>query len=232
MYNYILTQNLGSGTDFEETIAHLLRRNGFSARLTGNDDRGIDIIAQAPTKGNPKFLIQCKYQNTTLNLAPIQEVFTGAALRNHEGHPVVFTTSHVTGSARESAQAIGVEIIAFPELKKLDLAEQGQSFAGNPPTGLAGILYGLLVGNQAYANECSHSFFKTTVPASQPMQIPSLSDPNTIQKEIKRQNIEEAYRQISLHEQKLQDLQFQESQQRQKINALRKEAELQILDAL
>lgn len=64
------------------------------------------------------------------------------------------------------------------------------------------------------------------------MQIPSSSDPNAIQKEIKRQNIEEAYRQISLHEHKLQELQFQESQHRKKIQELQKEAQLQLLDAL
>lgn len=148
MYSYLLTQNLGSGTDFEEHVAYLLRKNGFSAQLTGNDDRGTDIIAQAPTAGNPKFLIQCKYQNTTLNLTAVQEVFTGAALRGHIGHPVVFTTSHITASARESADALGVEVIAFPELKKLELIEKGAKVAGDLPVGLAGILHGLLVGNR------------------------------------------------------------------------------------
>lgn len=96
MYHYLLTQNHGSGTEFEEQVAYVLRMNGFSAKLTGNDDRGVDIIAQAPTAGNPKFLIQCKYQNSNINLTPVQEIFTGVALRDHIGHPVVFTTSHVT----------------------------------------------------------------------------------------------------------------------------------------
>lgn len=114
MYHYLLTQNLGSGTDFEEAVAHLLRRNGFSAQLTGNDDRGIDIIAQAPTAGNPKFLIQCKYHNATLNLTPIQEVFTGTALRNYIGCPVVFTTSHITASARESAEKLNIRNHSVP----------------------------------------------------------------------------------------------------------------------
>lgn len=231
MYNHILTQNLGSGIDFEEHVAYLLRKNGFSAQLIGNDDCGIDIIAQAPTAGNPKFLIQCKYQNTTLNLTAVQEVFTGAALRGHIGHPVVFTTSHITGSARESADALGVEIIAFPELKKLELAESGQPFAGDLPVGLAGILYGLLVGNRVYADKCSYSYFKSSTPAL-PAQIDTHSDSNIVQKEIKRRNIEEVYRQISLHEQELQALQFKESQYRQQIQKLQKEAQLQLLDAL
>lgn len=155
MYSYLLTQNLGSGTDFEEQVAYLLRKNGFSAQLTWNDDRGVNIIAQAPTAGNPKFLIQCKYQNTTLNLTAVQEVFTGAALRGHIGYPVVFTTSHITASARKSADALGVEVIAFPELKKLEWAESGQALAGGLPVGLAGILYGILVGNRVYADKCS-----------------------------------------------------------------------------
>ena len=207
MYSYLLTHNLGSGTDFEEHVAYLLRKNGFSAQLTGNDDRGTDIIAQAPTAGNPKFLIQCKYQNTTLNLTAVQEVFT------------------------ESADALGVEIIAFPELKKLELAESGQPFAGDLPVGLAGILYGLLVGNRVYADKCSYSYFKSSTPAL-PAQIDTHSDSNLVQKEIKRRNIEEVYRQISLHEQELQALQFKESQYRQQIQKLQKEAQLQLLDAL
>lgn len=231
MYHYLLTQNHGSGTEFEEQVAYVLRMNGFSAKLTGNDDRGVDIIAQAPTAGNPKFLIQCKYQNSNINLTPVQEIFTGVALRDHIGHPVVFTTSHVTELAKVSAEKLRIEIISFPELKKLELAEQGQVFAGKLPTGLAGILYGLLVGNQVYADKCSRSLFKSAIP-SLPMQAAPNPDPNAAQKEIRRQNIEEAYRQISLHEQELQTLQFKESQHRQRINELRKEAELQILDAL
>lgn len=230
MYNYLLTQNLGSGTDFEEHIAHLLRRNGFTAQLTGNNDKGVDIIAQSPTAGNPKFLIQCKYQHATLNLAPIQEIFTGVALRGYIGHPVVFSTSHITAKARESAEALGVEIIAFPELKKLELAESGQAFAGQPLTGLAGILFGLVTGNSAYANQCSSHLqdIKYLKIKTQPSKIVQ----PTPEKQLKRQIIEETYRQISLHEQELQNLHFQESQHRQMINKLKKEAELQILDAL
>lgn len=231
MYNYLLTQNLGSGTDFENEVAYLLRRNGFSSSLTGNDDRGVDIIAQAPTEGNPKFLIQCKYQNTTLNLTPIQEIFTGVALRNHIGHPVVFTTNHVTKNARESAKKLGVEIISFPELKKLDLAQHNQVFAGEKPKGLAGILYGYATGNVAYANECSRML--QHIPSSKPqseLKPPASKKAKNPQKELKKQIIEETYREISKHEQHLSELAFQESQHRQAIQNLQKEAMLQLLD--
>lgn len=224
MYNYLLTQNLGSGTDFEEEVAYLLRRNGFSADLTGNDDQGVDIIAQAPTEGNPKFLIQCKYQNSTVSLTPVQEIFSGWALRGCIGHPVVFTTSHVTPKAREAAAKLNIEIIGFAELKKLDLAESGQPFAGEL-IGLAGILFGLTTRNKAYANECSANLPEISLKAPKSTNI-------CTQKELKQQIIEETYRQIELYEEELQNLQFQESQQRRKINKLKKEVQLQILDAL
>lgn len=231
MYNYLLTQNLGSGTDFEEHVAHLLRRNGFSAELTGNEDQGVDIIAQATTPGNPRFLIQCKYQHSTLNLTAVQEVFTGAALRKYIGYPVVFTTSHVTSRTKEAAKDLGVEIISFPEIKRLALAEQGQQFAGTPPTGLAGILYGLATGNKVYADQCSRGFYKTSLVKIPPEKAPNL-DPDTARKEIKRRNIEELYRRISQHKQELQNLRYKESQHELEITDLEKEVQLQLLDDL
>lgn len=54
MFRHFIEANLGSGYDYELEVKYLLIRLGFKASLTGNDDRGVDIIAQASTPGNPK----------------------------------------------------------------------------------------------------------------------------------------------------------------------------------
>jgi len=96
MFRKLIEVNLGSGHDFELEVKYLLTQLGFTASLTGNDDKGVDIIAQAPTPGNPKFYIQCKYHHNTVGLEAIQQVYTGAAIRGNQAYPVVFTSSMVT----------------------------------------------------------------------------------------------------------------------------------------
>lgn len=227
-YTYLLNQNLGTGTQFEDEVKFLLLSNGFTASGTGNDDHGIDIIAQAPTEGNPVFYIQCKYQNSSINSKPIQEVFTGAALRKNKGHPVVFTASHITEGAREEAEQLGVEIIARPELTRLELLTNGQMVAGGKPKGLAGILYGI-ARDRGYANACS-SALTSTIP-QQPQADPKVK-PSDSKIEMKKRVIEERYREIARHEQQLSELLFQESEHRKTIQKLQKEALLQALDGL
>ena len=116
MFRRFTEANLGTGQDYELEVKFLLMQLGFKAFLTGNDDKGVDIIAQAPTPGNPKFYIQCKYHHKTVGLEAIQQVYTGAAIRGNDAYPVVFTSSMVTAEARASANKLNVEIIAYPEL--------------------------------------------------------------------------------------------------------------------
>lgn len=128
MFRHFIEANLGSGYDYELEVKYLLIRLGFKASLTGNDDRGVDIIAQASTPGNPKFYIQCKYHNKPVGLEAVQEVYTGCALRGSDGYPVVFTSSSITTLVVQKAHLEGAENRIDVENQKRDdkgEAEQG-----------------------------------------------------------------------------------------------------------
>ena len=67
-----------SGNDFELFIQKLLIRYGFDARLTHNNDNGVDIIATIMEgECKVKYYIQCKFYNRTIGKLPVQEVFSG-----------------------------------------------------------------------------------------------------------------------------------------------------------
>ena len=134
-----------SGTEYEERIVYLLSEYGFTTNRTGNDDKGVDIIAEIDLNNKHyKYYIQCKFWNTTLGLSPIQKVFTGTSLRGNDGSPVVMINNNVTVEARNVAKRLGVEIIARPEWN--DIASIIE--AGEIPrhyktyTGLFGIMVG------------------------------------------------------------------------------------------
>ena len=134
-----------SGTDYEERISYLLVEYGFTTIRTGKDDKGVDIIAETDLNGKHlKYYIQCKYWNTTLGLAPIQEVFTGANLRGNNGSPVVITNNNVTVEARNVANRIGVEIIARPEWNDFSSIIEAGKITRNfkTYTGLLGVMIG------------------------------------------------------------------------------------------
>lgn len=120
MFSKFINQNFGSGHVFELEIRNLLRAHGLSATTTGNDDRGVDIVAEADLgTRNVKFYIQCKYHNKAIGLEAIQEVYTGTSLRGNDGYPVVITNNRVTYEARKCAVKLGVEIIADREWQEL-----------------------------------------------------------------------------------------------------------------
>ena len=61
MFSKFINQNFGSGNNFELEVRNLLRAHGMSATTTGNDDKGVDIVAKADLAGTKvKFYIQCK----------------------------------------------------------------------------------------------------------------------------------------------------------------------------
>ena len=108
--------NCYTGTDFENLVMDILNENGFTAKKTGSNDGGIDIVAESTTK--PKtytFNIQCKFFNRPLSKAPIQEVFSGTHYYGNGGRPVVITNNRVTTEARVYAKRLGVEIIGDAE---------------------------------------------------------------------------------------------------------------------
>lgn len=140
-----------TGIDFEKGCVEILEYCGFKAFQTGREDKGVDIIATITLNENvKKYYIQCKYQNKTLSMSPVQEIFTGTHYRGADGTPVLITNNHVSYQARQYANALSVEIISAPEWMELKEAYQNKRIINSNRPGLAGILVGILSGSKEF----------------------------------------------------------------------------------
>lgn len=152
MINSLDMVNSYTGIDFEKGCVEILEHCGFKAYQTGKEDKGVDIIASITIGENvKKYYIQCKFQNKTLSMHPVQEIFTGTHYRGADGIPVLITNNHVTYQAKQYAKALGVEIISAPEWIELKAAHRNKHIINPDRQGLAGILIGMLSGNQEFA---------------------------------------------------------------------------------
>lgn len=97
--------DLMTGIEFEEFIAKLFVKMGYTAKTTkSSGDQGVDVIAE---KNGTKFGIQCKcYANVVSNSA-IQEIVAGKQLYRLD-KLIVITNNNFTKSAQELAQANSV----------------------------------------------------------------------------------------------------------------------------
>ncbi|MCI8725969.1 MAG: restriction endonuclease [Hungatella sp.] len=138
-----------TGIDFENGCMELLEYCGFEASKTGEKDRGVDIIAYLTINDDVrKYFIQCKYQNKTLSTKPIQEVFSGSYYHGNDVASVLITNNNVSYGAREYAKALHIEIISTAERIELKEAYRNKNIINPDRQGLAGILIGILPGNQ------------------------------------------------------------------------------------
>lgn len=97
--------DLMTGLEFEEFIAKLFIKMGYSAKTTkGSGDQGIDVIAE---KNGIKFGIQCKCYTNTVSNSAIQEVVAGKQLYNLD-KLIVITNNYFTKSAQQLARANNV----------------------------------------------------------------------------------------------------------------------------
>lgn len=223
MFRHFIEANLGSGYDYELEVKYLLIRLGFKASLTGNDDRGIDIIAQASTPGNPKFYIQCKYHNKPVGLEAVQEVYTGCALRGNDGYPVVFTSSSITTDAKKSANQLGVEIISRPELADLAYGYETKRVIRKTRYGLMGLMAGLSVKDSTHILNTSKKYIQK-VPQKE------ISTEENDEKELQKKAITQLYEQAQSHEMEIAQLEQQKSKHQQLILELQKQAIILSLD--
>lgn len=95
---------------FEQTVADLLRSNGYAVKLTkASGDRGIDVMAE---RGGVRAVVQCKRYGLR-NGVGIDEVQRMVGVMKQEGAHVsiLFTTSYFTSEAVIAARAIGVRLI-------------------------------------------------------------------------------------------------------------------------
>ena len=135
-----------TGIDYENKVVSMLLGLGFKAQRVGKNDNGVDIFASKfINKTEYKFNIQCKYYNTPLGKAPIQQVFTGTSYYNNGGIPVVITNNSVTHEARLYAKELGVEIIADIEKEEMRQVIKTKTLINRNQGKLLSIMYAIII---------------------------------------------------------------------------------------
>ena len=135
-----------TGIDYENKVVSMLLGLGFKAQRVGKNDNGVDIFASKfINKTEYKFNIQCKYYNTPLGKAPIQQVFTGTSYYNNGGIPVVITNNSVTHEARLYAKELGVEIIADIEQEEMRQVIKTKTLINRNQGKLLSIMYAIII---------------------------------------------------------------------------------------
>ena len=225
MFSKFINQNFGSGHMFELEVRNLLRTCGLTAATTGNDDRGVDIVAEADfgtTKA--KFYIQCKCHNKAVGLEAIQEVYTGTSLRGNDGYPVVITNNRVTHEARKCAVKLGVEIIADREWQELQDGFSNFAVQDKTHYGLMGILMDLSVSDFELVKAT-----KADLDNNGLVVAPVTKDEST-ELDHKQKIIKEKYDEALTCEQEAAELDRKASYLRQVSIALQKEATIATLE--
>ena len=135
-----------TGIDYENKVVSMLLGLGFKAQRVGKNDNGVDIFASKfINKTEYKFNIQCKYYNTPLGKAPIQQVFTGTSYYNNGGIPVVITNNSVTYEARLYAKELGVEIISDIEKEEMRQVIKTKTLINRNQGKLLSIMYAIII---------------------------------------------------------------------------------------
>ena len=97
--------DLMSGTEFEDFVALLFKKMGYSSQVTKQSgDQGLDVIA---VKNGTKIGIQAKCYSNTVGNAAIQEAVAGKSFYNCD-KVLVITNNYFTTAAIELAQANNV----------------------------------------------------------------------------------------------------------------------------
>ena len=94
--------DLMGGSEFEEFVALLFKKMGYSSQVTKQSgDQGLDVIA---IKNGTKIGIQAKCYSNTVGYAAIQEAVAGKSFYKCD-NVLVITNNYFTTAAIELAQA-------------------------------------------------------------------------------------------------------------------------------
>ena len=103
----------GSGTDFERSVASVLRVYGYDLKLVGKSgDRGVDL--QGTDKSGRKVVVQCKRYGPDNRVgSPAVQSFMGAVVHHGAHHGLFIVTSTFARQSREmiAGSPIGVTLI-------------------------------------------------------------------------------------------------------------------------
>lgn len=108
--------SVADGHDYEHFVAGLLRKNGWTARVTkASGDQGCDIVGQ---HGSLLVVFQCKLYSGPVGNKAVQEV-SAAKLHEKADLGVVVTNREFTRSAAELAKTTGTILIHHDEIGEL-----------------------------------------------------------------------------------------------------------------
>jgi HJR/Mrr/RecB family endonuclease len=110
-------ENVKDGYQFEEYMAHILKKNGFRDVSTTkkSGDYGVDVLAK---KKGSTYAVQCKLYSQPVGLTAVQEVFAGKKYYNC-AIAVVATNNTFTSSAIELASKVDVELWDGSKIRSL-----------------------------------------------------------------------------------------------------------------
>lgn len=131
--------NLSNGWQFENYIANLLKKLGYSnVKVTsGSGDYGVDVLA---SKAGIRYAFQCKLYRNPVGVKAVQEVVSGKIYYNCD-KAVVITNNYFTSAAQKLANATGVELWdrnvlwrSINQIRKFVKNDLISNINSNPPT--------------------------------------------------------------------------------------------------
>jgi restriction system protein len=118
-----LIKNLQSmhPNDFEDYVADLYNRLGYSTEVVGGShDGGIDVVAK---KNGLKHYIQCKkFITSKVNVSEVRDFYGSMAGKLSNGKGIFITTNIFTTEAENFAEGKPIELIDGDKLLKLIIA--------------------------------------------------------------------------------------------------------------
>jgi HJR/Mrr/RecB family endonuclease len=111
-----LAPKVSDGTDFERQCGDVFRELGYETRhCGGSGDQGADLIV---VKEGLTTVVQCKCYSGSVGNDAVQQA---AAARGYyeAGHAIVVSNAEFTTSARQLAQKLNVELVAFSRLREV-----------------------------------------------------------------------------------------------------------------
>ncbi len=110
--------------DFEIYCASLLKKGGWTARLTkASGDQGIDIIAE---RDGIKLVVQVKKSSSPVGNKAVQEAIAGRTFVNADAACVV-SNADFTPAAKELANVSSVKLLHHSELTRLKIVRKQAS---------------------------------------------------------------------------------------------------------
>jgi len=188
-----------TGLQFEELIASLFRKDGYTVRhCGGTGDEGIDLVL---VMGQEKDVVQCKRWKNGIG-SPILREFYGALMHAGARHGFIITTASFSQSARDFARGKPISLISGAEILrwvmgKYSSRDQGTSRPNVNKGSNAFDPYAVLgIARNASAEEIRAAYRREMV-NYHPDKVAHLGKELQELAKVKAQEINEAYKELT-----------------------------------